>query len=184
MVQPILCFNLIISLASGHQGFSVQMIKKCAGCSRLTIKGLFLPRASWTQIKAFTECSAQLRWQIRLASDLNGRMFRNNYKSSDGSPKCLLRLILMSVQTTREFVLSSNAVYSLLADMRGWHQFLDEVIQPHFSLLDESWKRKQRRVQTDSLVPWWGTQVWGSYWKCCLNQVRYDTWIYFRKRVQ
>lgn len=30
--------------------------------------------------------------------------------------------------------------YSLLADMWSRHQLLDEVIQPHFSLLDESCK--------------------------------------------
>lgn len=30
--------------------------------------------------------------------------------------------------------------YSLLTDMWGRHQFLDEVIQPHFPLLDEGCK--------------------------------------------
>lgn len=31
--------------------------------------------------------------------------------------------------------------YSLLADVWGRHQLLDEVVQPHFPLLDESCKR-------------------------------------------
>lgn len=45
---------------------------------------------------------------------------------------------------------SLNSKHSLLADVRGRHQLLDEVVQPHLPLLDESCRwREEGRSQRD-----------------------------------
>lgn len=45
-------------------------------------------------------------------------------------------------------ILSFKKKYSLLADMWCRHQLLDEVIQPHFSLFDESCSWRERDLES------------------------------------
>lgn len=132
-------------LSQGRQGFAWEVIRQWR---RLVMGGLFLPWILGPRLYGLhrMSCQAQVAdwiWPWSWMGEWSG--IKTKGQEVTHAQRCSLQSSLFY----RE--------YSLLADMRGRHQPLDEVIQPHFSLLDESctWTQTEREREGSIYTSVW-----------------------------